>query len=203
MNPRINLENPIQPRANNMDSICEELWQNINAIGFKKLISALPKEAGIDGRLFKKTKLAKNFTLDTTRWLDGSWMNPNAMFELFGTFSDETSEEVRSKMLDILGASSENGFHVEFYDQCFIALHMAGIELLDWMSEMRKPDTPGDEIMLFELCKNYNRHCMVYTRGNIWSTVSTETPIPEEQLSELCPIKLLYIEPGVYGELTP
>ena len=44
---------------------------------------------------------------------------------------------------------------------------------------------------------------MVYTRANIWSTVSTETPIPEDRLCELCPIKLLYIEPGVYGELTP
>ena len=153
------------------------------------MVSALPKEAGMDERLFKKTKLAKKFTLDTTRWLDGSWMNPNAMFELFGTFSDETSEEVRSKMLDILGANGENGFHNEFYDRCFIALHMAGIELLDWISEMHKSDTPGDEIMLFELCKSYNRHCMVYTHGNIWSTVATKTLIPEEQLSELCPIK--------------
>ena len=64
-----------------------------------------------------------------------------------------------------------------------------------------KRDTPGDEIALHILCRMYNRHCVVITSAKLWSTVKTDRPMCEEKLIEICDLKFLFVEPGVFGEL--
>ena len=78
---------------------------------------------------------------------------------------------------------------------------MKGLTAQEWADSMKKLDTTGDEIALHVLCRMYNHHCMVYTKMNIWSTVGTDVPIPEETLIGMCDIRLLFIETDVFGEL--
>ena len=62
-------------------------------------------------------------------------------------------------------------------------------------------ENPGDEIALYILCQMYHHHCVVITSSKCWTTLETNGSLPESVLYELCDLKLLYIEPGVFGEL--
>ena len=181
----------------------QELLSAINMeYRFKQIVSTLHKNSGMDERLFHKTKLAKRYWLDTRLWVDGSWMNPGAMYDMFGQFSDEDGKDVRARMIDNLGGNDvDKGANNVLLKNSWIALHMQGVSATEWIKKMRSPDEPGDEISLTALCMEYNRHCMVYTRANIWSTLHTDKPIDEDELRAVCTIRLLYIEPGVFGIL--
>ena len=169
---------------------------------YKQIIPALPKGAGLSEEVFPHTSLVKTFSLDTSRWVDGSYMNLNALFELFSTFSGQTSLQVRKAMFKYLGITKKRGA-----EQCktlmntWIALHMQGTTARQWADAMLDRETPGDEIALYTLCRMYHHHCVVITSAKCWTTLDTEAPLPESVLYENCDIRLLYIEPGVFGEL--
>ena len=183
-------------------SIASELLLTINQVPYKVIISALPSNVGISETLFPKTQLATKYKLDIHRWVDGSFMNPNALFEYFGLFSNEDSKTVRKNMLKYLGLHKKNGWKMcNTLKNSWIALHMKGLTAQEWADSMKKGDTAGDEIALHVLCRMYNCHCMVYTKMNIWSTVGTDVPIPEETLIGMCDIRLLFIETNVFGKL--
>ena len=183
-------------------SIASELLSTINRIPYKVIIPTLPSNVGISETLFPKTQLATKYKLDIHRWVDGSYMNPNALFEYFGLFSSEDSKTVRKNMIKYLGLHKKNGWkNCNTLKNSWIALHMKGLTAQEWSDSMKKFDTAGDEIALYVLCRMYNRHCMVYTKMNIWSTVGTDVPIPEETLIGMSDIHLLFIETDVFGEL--
>ena len=185
-------------------SIAAEMMALIEKKKYKQIIPALPKGAGLSEKVFPCTSLSKTFSLDTSRWINGSYMNPNALFELFGAFSGQTSLQVRNAMFKYLGITKKHG--AEQYKtlmNAWITLHMQGITARQWADAMFDRETPGDEIALYTLCRMYHRHCVVITSAKCWTTLDTDSPLPEAVLYENCDIKLLYIEPGVFGELTP
>ena len=183
-------------------SITAELMALIEEKKYKQIIPALSAGSGLSEETFPRTSLAKIFSLDTARWLDGSFMNPNALFELFGTFSGQTGIQVRKSMMKYLGISKKRGA-----DKCkslknaWITLHMQNHTPRQWADAMLDRETPGDKIALFILCKMYHRHCIVLTSAKCWTTMEAEMSLPESVLYEHCDVKLLYIKPGVFGEL--
>ena len=82
--------------------IAVEMMALINTHKYVQIIPALPAGAGPSEKIFHKTMWSMKYFLDTDRWLDGSFMNPNAMFELFGKFNCETPLQVRKHMLKFL-----------------------------------------------------------------------------------------------------
>ena len=183
-------------------SIAEELLSNINATKFKQIVPYLPSGSGLSEHIYPRTILAKTYSLDITRWLDGSFMNPGALFELFGEYSSETGLQVCKNMLKFLGITKKCGADKSnILKNSWIALHMHDLTARQWADAMFMKDTLGNEIALYVLCKMYHRHVAVVTSAKIWSTVECDTPISDEELLSLCDLCLLYIEPGVFGEL--
>ena len=184
------------------NSIASALLDVINAVPYERLIAALPQGAGLSETVFPKTRLAKTYSLDMRRWVDGSYMNPNAMFELFGEFNNESGMQTRKRMFKFIGIThQQKAEDCDLLKDAWIALHMQGLSAEDWSINMMKRDTPGDEIALHILCRMFNRHCVVITSAKMWSTVKTDHPIDEEKLMEICDLKFLFVEPGVFGEL--
>ena len=83
----------------------------------------------------------------------------------------------------------------------WIALAMQSMTDQKWAAEMKKLDTPRDEITLYTLCKMYHRHCFIFTKAKSWCTIDTDIGLDEEELLDKCDIVLMFIETGVYGEL--
>ena len=77
-----------------------------------------------------------------------------------------------------------------------MSLHMNGQTVCFYMIHQ-------NEIALYVLCKMYYCHCVVITSAKLWTTIECDTPVTEEFLLENADLHLLYIEPGVFGELRP
>ena len=183
-------------------SIAKELINLINARKYKTVVPVLPNGGGLSENIFPKTIFAKTYALDISRWLDGSYMNPNAMFELFGCFNNETGMQTRRHMFKYLGVTKKHGAETsEILCNSWMALGMQGLNARKWSDAMFSRETPCDEIALYTLCRLFNCHCAVVTSFKVWSTLETDNPVTDKYLLEECDIQLLYIEPGVYGEL--
>ena len=70
-----------------------------------------------------------------------------------------------------------------------------------WMSAMRNPTIPDDEIALYALARMYNKHTLVYTKSSIWSTLASSTPLSYDEVCNYSDIKLAYLGRGHYVEL--
>ena len=79
----------------NLNSIGDEMMALINSTPYKQIIPSLPTGAGLSETVFTWTTLATKYTLETKWWLDGSYMNPNVLFELFGEYSRNTALQVK------------------------------------------------------------------------------------------------------------
>ena len=185
-------------------SIAEKMLASINTVPYKQIIPAVHSASGISEVMFPCTVLAKQYLLNVRRWVEGSNMNPNAMFEYFGLFSNEDNKQVRKNMLKYMAVHKKKGWeNCAILKNSWIALAIQGTDAENWVKNMKSLDTPEDEIALYILCKMYHHHCYVYTKMKSWCTVEVpqDAISSEEELLSKCDIKLLFVEPGVFGEL--
>ena len=153
-------------------SIAAELLSLINEIEFKQIVPSLAQGSGLSEHVFPQTVLAKKFVLNTSQWLDKSYMNPNALFDLFGEFSNQTGLQVRKRMMKFLGITKKHGADDNnIIKNSWIALHMKGLTPRQWVDSMFLKDMPGDEIALFILCKMFHRHCVEVMSSKLWMTL--------------------------------
>ena len=183
-------------------SIASEMMSIIDAKKYKQIIPALVSGTGLSEDLFMRTSLSERYILDMKWWLNGSYMNPRVLFELFGEYSNETTLKVRRNMLKYMGITKICGAEsCAILKNAWISLHMKGLSACEWADQMFQRETPGEEIAIYTLCKMYKQHCMIFTTAKCWSTLEASGPITEAELFDLCDICLLYIEAGVFGEL--
>ena len=158
-------------------SIAGELLSLINTVPFKGIIPALPSGCGLSEHVYPKTVLAKNYSLDISHWLDGSYMNPNPLFELFSEYSSESGMKVRRNMLKYLGITKKKGAEDSaILKNAWIALCLHEVTPRQWADSMMSRETPGDEIALYCLCRMYQHHCVIITSAKMWTTMDIDTP---------------------------
>ena len=144
------------------------------------------------------TEHSKDFYVDDSRTYINGEINPNLIFELFGSFSAETAITARNCMIN----SIENDMQ-EFKNSCKMALQLKQISGEEWLDKMRLPTTPGDELCLFVLGRLYFRHSAVVNKYNIWCIVDTSMRITKQKLLDWSSIRLLYFGNNRYGILRP
>ena len=83
----------------------------------------------------------------------------------------------------------------------FIGMIGKDIEFDTWLLNMESPRTIGDVFALYALCKLFNRHARVLTRGNTWHTVSIEGSYDESHIEKVCDIHLLFLAKDTIAEL--
>ena len=120
----------------------------------------------------------------------------HALFDLFRKFSDQTGSIVCDNMV---GWAFDNYKLLE--DVCKIAMEQRKTCLKNWINEMASEQKPGDEIVLYILSKMYRKHTFIYTQMFWWTTLLYSWPVQEKDLMEKCEIVLVYMNPGVFGEL--
>ena len=123
------------------DTISDEMMALINLRPYKQIIPSLPSGAGLSETVFTRTTLATKYIFDTKRWLDGSYINPNALFELFGEYSRNTALQVRKLMLKFLGITKKKGAEdSKILKNAWIALHMQGLSARMSMGQRNVPE---------------------------------------------------------------
>ena len=122
--------------------------------------------------------------------------NPAGLFELFGSFSDQTAEDVHDCLM---------GWIYDNYNNLKGWLKMAvlhkKIDLNDWIEQMQLNTTYGDDIALYLLCRMYNKHAYVHTAKYGWSTLPFKIDTPFIETMTKCDIELVLLHCWSFGEV--
>ena len=179
--------------------MAEEIIDAIKDKTYDSCVSTLTKTHCINLKKFKRDCLPEGTWITTKRFVNKSNRPvPNAMFDLFGEFSNQSGSEVRDTMI---GWSYDN---FRMLDSVFtVALRHRNTTLRAWLNNMADEHTPGDELTLYILARMYRRHVYVFTQMFWWTTLLYTVPVSEKELMAQCDVVLVYIRDGIFGELEP
>ena len=122
--------------------------------------------------------------------------NPARLFELFGSFSDQTAEDVHDYLM---GWIYDNYNNMKGWLKISV-LHEK-IKLNDWIEQMRLNTTHGDDIALYLLCRMYNKHAYVHTAKYGRSTLPFKIDTPFIETMAKCDIELVLLYCWSFGEI--
>ena len=178
-------------------SMAGELLCDLRAKSYDTCISNLTKTHCVNPKKFNRERLLEGTWITCKRFLTNSnCVVPNALFDLFGEFTDQTGSIVHDNMV---GWAFDNYRLLE--NMCKIAMDQRKTTLQGWINDMAKEQTPGDEIALYILSRMYRKHTFVYTQMFWWMTLLYTMPVQEKEIMDNCEIVLVYMKPGVFGEL--
>ena len=76
------------------------------------------------------------------------------------------------------------------------------ITLSNWIDNMRKDKTPGDDVCLYLLARMYNKHVYVHNKHFYWCTaVHKITCEMDLELINDCEVELVFVHSWVFGEV--
>ena len=119
------------------------------------------------------------------------------MFEIFGDFSEESASVVRE---NLMGWIYDNYRAVEKWIHVMLA--HKDITLPNWIDNMRKDETPGDDVCLYLLARMYNKQVYVHNKQFYWCTaVHKITCEMDLELINDCEVELVFVHSWVFGEV--
>ena len=165
---------------------------------FNDLIGIISPKNGISIRAFQKRKLRPGYWVDTRRFLSKTKHElANGMFEIFGDFSEESASIVWE---NLMGWIYDNYRAVEKWIHVMLA--HKDITLPNWIDNMRKDETPGDDVCLYLLARMYNKHVYVHNKQFYWCTaVHKITCEMDLELINDCEVELVFVHSWVFGEV--
>ena len=122
--------------------------------------------------------------------------NPLGLFELFGTYSAQSADEVR---YCLMGWILDNYRGAQSW--LCMALEHKNLTLDVWMENMRNPLTHGDDIALYLLCRIYDKHAYVHTARYGWSTLPLKVNEDLDALLTKSDMELVLLDIWSFGEV--
>ena len=178
-------------------SMAGELLRDLRAKSYDTCLSNLTKTHCVNLKKFNRERLLEGTWITCKRFLTNSnRVMPNALFDLFGEFSDQTGSIVRDNMV---GWAFDNYRLLE--NVCKIAMEQRKTTVRGWINEMASEQTPGDEIALYILLRMYQKHAFVYTQMFWWTTLLYMWPVQGKEIMDKCEVVLVYMKQGAFGEL--
>ena len=179
--------------------LAEELLGSLQLYDYRKCIPYISIGSGISRAEYKTRDEYSRWQIDTSLTFRGKrckTVNPDMLFSIFGRYSGDEPKVVRALMIKWI---KDN--HAAFDKATFIGMIGKDLELDSWLINMESTRTVGDEFALYALCRLFNRHARVITRGNTWHTVSVEGSPSDRQVEDACDIHLLFITRDTIAEL--
>ena len=178
-------------------SMTAELLQGLKEKSYDTCVSNLTKTHCMNLKKFNCDRLPEGTWITSKRFLSNmNHVVPNALFDLFGEFSSQTGSIVCDNMV---GWAFDNFRMLE--GVCKVTMEQRHTSLRVWINEMANENKCGDEIALYILSRMYRKHAFIYTQMFWWTSLLYTLPVQERDLVDRCEIVLVYLKPGVFGEL--
>ena len=127
--------------ASERGSFAMELYNPLRTFPFRGMVSFIRKSSRLMRKEFNDMELSKDYWLDTRNCKRGNKINKQCMFEMFGTFSNETAADVRAGMIAVIRLD------INYYKRIgHVILGFKNINLLQWMEVMGKPTVAASSI---------------------------------------------------------
>ena len=78
---------------------------------------------------------------------------------------------------------------------------MCGITCREWVIGACSQYYYGDELVLYALCRIFHRHAFIICNDRVWTTIKSDVPLTINELLDICDLKLVFLRPGIFGEL--
>ena len=147
---------------------------------------------------WNSTRLPSGLT--TSNWMSLTFkngkVNPDHVYELFGSFNGLSAKEVRMHLLEYIYENIES---FECRSSVCLALHEIGMNT--WVDMVEDSRICCDELALLGLSTMYQRHCLVVTKNKFWSTIETKEPLSIINLMKECIVQFLYLGDLKFGTL--
>ena len=179
--------------------LAAELLGSLQVYDYRKCIPYISIGSGISRAEYETRDDYNRWQIDTSLTFRGKkckTLNPDMLFSIFGRYSGDEPKVVRALMIKWI---KDN--HEAFDKATFIGMIGKDLDLDSWLLNMESTCTVGDEFALYALCKLFNRHARVITRGNTWHTVSVEGTPDDKHVEDACDIHLLFIAKDTIAEL--
>ena len=185
-------------------SIAEELLHEIQAFEPTKVARHIPRSMTITLDYFECSGLAQEYFLDLNKvYLKPKrkntkirMPNPDHIYEVFGKYSHESPDVVRTSIVDFVTCDPES-----FKERLVVVFSMLHHNLNSWLLKTKNCANPADEASLYGLCHLYSRHALVYTTRSIWSSLEWRGKYSVEDIKKNCDIHLLFLDGGILGQL--
>ena len=168
----------------------------MNPYGYKKFCAVIGEWDSISLDFYKASKWLNYFTLDTSLMFKNGKVNPDHVYELFGSFNGLSAQEVRMHLLEYIYDN------IDFFEcGSSVYLPMRGVGMNTWVDMVEDNCICCDELALLGLSAMYQIHCLVVTKNKFWSTIETKEPLSIINLMKECTIRLLYLGNMKFGTL--
>ena len=179
--------------------LAAELLGSLQVYDYRKCIPYISIGSGISRAEYETREDYSRWQIDTSLTFRGKkckTLNPDMLFSIFGRYSGDEPRVVRSLMIKWIKDNYQ-----AFDKATFIGMIGKDIDLDIWLLNMESTRTVGDEFALYALCKLFNRHARVITRGNTWHTLSVEGCPDDKHVEDACDVHLLFIAKDTIAEL--
>ena len=185
-------------------SIAEELLQEIHAFELTKVARHILRSMTISLDYFERSGLAQEYFLDLNEvYLKPKRKNakirvpnPDHIYEVFGKYSHESPDVVRTSIVDFVTCDPES-----FKERLVVVFSMLHHNLNSWLLKTKNCANPADEASLYGLCHLYSCHALVYTTGSIWSSLEWRGNYSVDDIKKSCDIHLVFLDGGILGQL--
>ena len=80
-------------------------------------------------------------------------------------------------------------------------LQVRGITFREWALSACSQYYYGDKLVLYVLCRIFHRHAFVVCNDRVWTTIESDIPLTINKHLDVCDLKLVFLRPGIFGEL--
>ena len=189
-------------------SLTEEMFALIQGLSYQDIIKHVSSVSGLQEGMFSSLEQSQYYELDTRLTFKGyqqkrgakrkTITNPMMLYTMFSVFAEDSPQQVRRNMVEWINEHKQT-----FESQTLLAFTAKDRDLDLWLSTIDSNSTPGDEFALFALCQMYNRHALIVTSNQTWTSVHPKYGLDDHDLRRKCDLHLTYLGGDAFGILKP
>ena len=182
-------------------SLTEEIYDLMKEERFTKVVCGLLSRSAttIEQCKVKYAALMEEQWVDTSKTLtpEGD-IKGDSVYDIFGRMYKMPGSDVKWDVIDWMCDNRRElaaNFSIPFKQQ--------DLSITSWMQRVEKDKSIVDEFVLYCLGRMYNKHVVVLTHYEPWSTLSRQFQLALPDVYEKSHVRLIYLGPGKYAEIRP
>ena len=145
----------------------------------------------------KYASLLENQWVDTVQTLTTMGdIKGNSVYDIFRRMYKMPDSDVKWDVIDWMCDNRRElaaDFSIPFWQQ--------DLNISTWMQRVKKDYAPVDEFTLYCLGRMYNKHVIVLTMQEPWSTLSQQFQMNVQEVYAKSDVRLIYLGPGKYAKI--